>query len=143
MGIASMIVSPLSGKEKRYEKDSYIRERRHRNKIRKEEKTVKKPKHHIFVCGSFRAHGAPQGVCNKKDSLQLLQYLEQELSDRGMTDVSVSSTGCLKLCDMGPAMIIYPQNWWYGMVETEAALDEIIDALEEGQPAVRYLLDGG
>ena len=80
---------------------------------------MKKPKHHIFVCGSFRANGAPQGVCNKKDSLQLLQYLEQELSDRGMTDVSVSSTGCLKLCDVGPAMIVYPQNWWYGRVENE------------------------
>jgi (2Fe-2S) ferredoxin len=105
-------------------------------------KIVKKPKHHIFVCGSFRANGGPQGVCNKKNSLQLLQYLEQELSDRGLTDVSVSSTGCLKLCDQGPAMIIYPQNWWYGGVETEAALDEIIDALEEGQPAADYLLDG-
>ncbi len=103
---------------------------------------MKKPKHHIFVCGSFRANGAPQGVCNKKDSLQLLQYLEQELSDRGMTDVSVSSTGCLKLCEMGPAMIVYPQNWWYGRVETQAALDEIIDALEEGRPAAQYLLDG-
>lgn len=101
---------------------------------------MKKPKHHIFVCGSFRANGAPQGVCNKKNSLQLLQYLEQELSDRGMTDVSISSTGCLKLCDMGPAMVIYPQSWWYGRVETEAAVDEIIDALEEGRPAAQYLL---
>jgi (2Fe-2S) ferredoxin len=101
---------------------------------------MKKPKHHIFVCGSFRANGAPQGVCNKKGSLELLQYLERELSDRGMTDVTVSSTGCLKLCDAGPAMIVYPQSWWYGRVESEAALDEIIDALEEGRPAPAYLL---
>jgi len=43
---------------------------------------------------------------------------------------------------MGPAMIIYPQNWWYGRVENESVLDEIIDALEEGQPASHYLLDG-
>ena len=101
---------------------------------------MKKPTHHIFVCGSFRANGAPQGVCNKKNWMQLLQHLEQELSDRGMAGVTVSSTGCLKLCDAGPAMIVYPQNWWYGRVENETALDEIIDALEEGRPAEHYLL---
>jgi (2Fe-2S) ferredoxin len=101
---------------------------------------MKKPKQHIFVCGSFRANGTPQGVCNRKSSMQLLQYLVQELSDRGMTDVSVSSTGCLKLCDVGPAMVVYPQNWWYGGVESEAAIDEIIDSLETGKPAETYVI---
>jgi (2Fe-2S) ferredoxin len=99
-----------------------------------------KPKHHIFVCGSFRANGTPQGVCNKKNSMGLLQYLEQELSDRGLSGVTVSSTGCLKACDAGPAMVVYPENWWYGRVETESAIDEIIDALESGEPAAAYVL---
>jgi (2Fe-2S) ferredoxin len=101
---------------------------------------MKKPKHHIFVCGSFRAGGDSQGVCSKKDSLQLLQYMERELSDRGMTDVVVSSTGCLKICEQGPAMVIYPENWWYGKVESEAVIDEIIDALEEGKTVDKYLV---
>jgi len=102
---------------------------------------MKKPKHHIFVCGSFRANGGPQGVCNKKNSLGLIQYLEQELSDRGLMDVVVSSTGCLKLCESGPAMVVYPENWWYGNVESESAIDEIIDALEAGKPAETYILN--
>ena len=101
---------------------------------------MKKPRHHIFVCGSFRASGGPQGVCNKKNSMGLLQYLEQELSDRDMADVTVSSTGCLQVCDTGPAMVIYPENWWYGRVESERAIDEIIDALEEGKPAAGYVV---
>jgi len=101
---------------------------------------MQKPKHHIFVCGSFRANGAPQGVCNKKDSMQLLQYLEQELADRGLSGVAVSSTGCLKVCDRGPAIVIYPENWWYGGVESESQLDEIIDALEQGKPVERYVI---
>jgi (2Fe-2S) ferredoxin len=70
----------------------------------------------------------------------LLQYLEQELADRGLSGVTVSSTGCLKACDAGPAMVIYPENWWYGRVETESAIDEIIDALEAGEPAAAYVL---
>ena len=101
---------------------------------------MKKPKHHIFVCGSFRVSGEPQGVCHKKDSLNLLQYLERELSDRGLSEVVVSSTGCLKVCDRGPGMIVYPENWWYGKVENESAIDEIIDALEEGKAAEKYII---
>lgn len=101
---------------------------------------MKKPRHHIFVCGSFRASGSPQGVCSKKNSMGLLQYLEQELSDRGLADVSVSGAGCLKACESGPAVVVYPENWWYGRVESEEAIDEIIDALEEGKPASAYVL---
>jgi (2Fe-2S) ferredoxin len=101
---------------------------------------MNKPKHHIFVCCSFRASGEPQGACHKKDSIQLLQYMERELSDRGLTGVTVSSAGCLKVCDRGPAMVVYPENWWYGKIESESAIDEIIDALEEGRAAESYLI---
>ena len=101
---------------------------------------MKKAGHHIFVCGSFRANGTPQGVCNRKESLQLLQYLEQELADRGLSDVIVSSTGCLKACEKGPVMIVYPENWWYGGVESQSAVDEIIDSLEAGKPAGNYAI---
>jgi (2Fe-2S) ferredoxin len=98
---------------------------------------MKKPKHHIFVCASFRMSGTPQGVCNKKGAGSLIQYLEKELSDRGMDEVSVSMTGCLKLCDKGPVMVIYPQNLWYGEI-TESKIDEVLDALEEGKPLEKY-----
>ncbi|OKH25202.1 ferredoxin [Hydrococcus rivularis NIES-593] len=97
-----------------------------------------KPKHHIFVCASFRMKGDAQGVCGRKGAVPLIQYLESELSDRGLDDVLVSSTGCLKLCDHGPVMMIYPDNYWYGEVD-EAAIDEILDALEEGKAAEDYL----
>jgi (2Fe-2S) ferredoxin len=100
---------------------------------------MKKPDHHIFVCASFRMSGSPQGVCNRKGSGSLLQYLETELSDRGMDNVSVSMTGCLKVCDRGPAMVIYPGGHWYGDVN-EGKIDEILDALENGKAIEKYLL---
>lgn len=101
---------------------------------------MEKPKCHIFVCASFRAQGEPQGVCNKKGSLGLMQYLQEGLSDREMNEVMVSMTGCLKVCDRGPAMAVYPQNYWYGKIESEAAIDEILDALAQGKAAEEYLL---
>ena len=99
---------------------------------------MEKPDHHILVCASFRGTEA-KGKCIKKDSMQLITYLEEELADRGMNAI-VSSAGCLKLCEKGPVMVVYPQAYWYGEVANEAAVDEILDALQEGKPAGDYLL---
>jgi (2Fe-2S) ferredoxin len=62
---------------------------------------------------------------------------------RGLPDVVVSSTGCLKACDTGPVMIVYPENLWYGKVESESPVDEIIDVLEEGRLAEPHLMTWG
>ena len=97
-----------------------------------------KPEYHIFVCNSFRLSGTPQGVCNKKGASSLLQCLEEGINDRGLKAM-VSGTGCLKVCDRGPAMVVYPAGWWYGGV-TEDKLDEILDAMEKGQPVDELLM---
>jgi len=98
-----------------------------------------KPKHHICVCASFRADGDPKGMCHKKGAAGFLPYIENEILDRGM-DAQVTSTGCMKACDHGPVMVIYPEGYWYGSVESEAVIDDILDALEDGQTASDYLI---
>ena len=100
---------------------------------------MQKPLKHILVCASFRATGTPQGVCHKKNSVDLLQYLESELADRGMDDVMVSMTGCMKVCDRGPAMIVYPDGHWYGKID-EDAIDTILDAMQKDEVAAEYLI---
>jgi len=100
---------------------------------------MQKPTHHILVCASFRVKGDSMGVCYKRDAPALLSYLETELSDRGMDDVMVSSTGCMNRCEKGPLMVIYPKGSWYGEVNEEK-IDEILDALKEGKEATELLL---
>jgi (2Fe-2S) ferredoxin len=98
---------------------------------------MKKPDYHILVCNSFRIAGDAQGACNKKGATDLLQYLTEEASDRGL-DVAVSCTACLNVCSQGPVMVVHPNNHWYGGVESEAAIDEILDAIEEGELCEKY-----
>jgi len=98
-----------------------------------------KPSCHIFVCASFRADGDAKGVCNKKGSVALLPYIENEILDRGM-DAQVTSTGCMKACDHGPVMVVHPQGHWYGNVENEEIVDEILDAIEDEVTADSYLI---
>ena len=100
---------------------------------------MQKPAKHILVCASFRNAGGPQGACHKKNAMDLLQYLQEGLNDRGMTDVLISTTGCLKVCDRGPAMIVYPDGTWYGNI-SEDAIDTILDAMAEGKIADQYVL---
>jgi (2Fe-2S) ferredoxin len=57
-----------------------------------------------------------------------------------LNDVIVSSTGCLKVCYRGPALVIYPENWWYSKIESTSAIDDILDALESGKAAEQYLI---
>jgi len=100
---------------------------------------MKKPTYHILVCNSFRVAGDAQGACNKKGATGLIQYITEEATDRGL-DVAVSSTGCLNVCSEGPVIVIHPNNLWYGKVENEAAIDEILDALEDGESCEKYLI---
>ena len=98
---------------------------------------MKKPQYHLFLCNSFRMNGDPQGCCHKQGSADLLQYLQTEVTDRGL-DAMVSTTSCLNVCEKGPVLVVYPQQWWYHEV-TEAKLDGILDALEQDEsvPALR------
>ena len=98
---------------------------------------MQKPTYHLFVCNSFRVGGDPQGVCNRKDAVSLLQMLEEEIADRGL-DAMVSSTGCLKNARK--------DRWsWFTLKaggipkSMQDKLDQILDALEQGEPVEELL----
>ncbi len=100
---------------------------------------MKKPEVHILLCNSYRVGGEAQGACNKNNADELLQYIQEEAQDRGL-DVAVTSTACLNVCSQGPVMVIHPHNYWYGGVKSEEIVDEILDALEEGEACEKYLI---
>jgi (2Fe-2S) ferredoxin len=85
-------------------------------------------------------NGMPQGVCAKGGAGQLAQRLQEDLADRGLADVAVSCTSCLGICDRGPALVVYPENWWFGHIDSEEAVDAVIDSIEAGSPAPEYLV---
>jgi (2Fe-2S) ferredoxin len=37
-------------------------------------------------------------------------------------------------------MVIYPENYWYGNVDSQEAVDAILDALEDGEVCEDYNL---
>jgi (2Fe-2S) ferredoxin len=99
---------------------------------------MSKPSVHFLLCNSFRQTGEPQGTCYRKGD-GLLQYIEEECVDREI-DALITSTGCLKICEKGPVLVVYPQAWWYGDVDEEK-IDEILDAVEDGEPCEGLLYE--
>ena len=98
---------------------------------------MKKPTFQILVCNSYRIAGSAQGACNRKNAPQMIQYFTEGASDRGL-DVAVTVTGCLNICAQGPIVVVQPQNVWYGGIESENQMDEILDALENNEIVEKY-----
>ncbi len=101
---------------------------------------MKAPNYHFLICTSSRLSGEPNGACSRRSAAGLVQYLQEQLDDRGIEETLVTNTGCLKICSEGPVMVVYPGGHWYGSLD-EDAIDTILDALEEGGPAEALLLN--
>ena len=86
-------------------------------------------RYHAFVCTQEKSEGVP--CCSAAGSFRVLDALHGALGARGLADeVQVSSCGCLGICDSGPVMIVYPENFWYKQATIETA-EAILDSLEE------------
>ncbi len=96
------------------------------------------PERLLLLCQSFRATGDPKGICHKQTD-GFLQYIEEEILDRGL-DMQVVATGCFKQCESGPIMVIQPDNWWFKNIDSEEAIDIVLNGLEDGNPPKDYLI---
>ncbi len=99
---------------------------------------MKKPEIHILVCNSYRIGAEPKGGCNKKHAPEIINYLMEEAPAHGF-DAVISSTGCLNVCSQSIVIVVHPHNFWYGAINEEA-VDEILEALEEGKAVEKYLI---
>ncbi|MCH8475499.1 MAG: (2Fe-2S) ferredoxin domain-containing protein [Opitutales bacterium] len=101
---------------------------------------MNKPEHHLFICGSARANGELKGTCCNKNSIDLLSYAQGEIQDRMLDTVEVAMTGCLNICARGPVVIDYPSGRFYEKADEEL-IDELLDAIEEGEVLERNLIE--
>ena len=105
--------------------------------------TVKKLKHHIFVCTNERDPGHPRGCCQAKNAEALIPLFKQELAKAGLQSlVRAQRAGCLDTCEAGPSVVVYPDNVWYGRVTTEDIAEIVQSHLVEGRPVDRLRIVG-
>jgi (2Fe-2S) ferredoxin len=101
---------------------------------------LKPPPHryHALVCEGPR--------CATLGSHELFVYLRERLLARGLAaseneagqGVLTLRTSCLYPCNLGPLMLVYPEECWYGALN-ERAIDQIVDQhFGEGRPVAAH-----
>ena len=98
-------------------------------------------KYHVFFCTNQRNNG--EGCCEDYAANAMRDYAKQRCKELGLhkdQQVRINSAGCLNRCELGPVVVVYPEDTWYTWVD-KADIDEIIEShLLKGQPVQRLLL---
>ena len=81
---------------------------------------------HVFCCTNQRPATHRRGCCASKGSQALADYMcRRAMVTAAQRRIRVNVSGCLNLCELGPAMVIYPEGVWY-RYETDADIEEIL-----------------
>ncbi|GMT43162.1 MAG: hypothetical protein IEMM0002_1573 [bacterium] len=104
-----------------------------------------KPKTHFFVCRNQRTPGHPKGCCHDRMAADVYSALGKRLQEtEAYGTVMLSAVGnCLGPCELGPIMVVYPDNVWYGRLNADKAVDIFNSHVNEGKPVKELLLPEG
>ena len=98
-----------------------------------------RPDKHVFVCVNTRPEGHPKGSCTERGSDALLEEFARLIEQRqAFGKVAITRTSCLKPCELGPTVIVYPEGVMYvGVVASD--VEEIFDRHLLGNEPVERL----
>ena len=90
---------------------------------------------HVLLC-------TQSGCCKDKDEAKAtrktLNREFKKLKADGVT-VYVTEVGCLRFCQNGPLMVVYPEGTWYGRVTPEVCQRVFEEHLRDGEPVEEYV----
>lgn len=94
--------------------------------------------HHIFVCENVRDSSDERGCCAAKGSAEIREAFKQEIKKHGRKGVvRANKSGCLDQCELGPAVVVYPEGVWYGHVAKEDVPEIFESHIIGGKPVER------
>jgi (2Fe-2S) ferredoxin len=87
----------------------------------------------VFICTNERPPGVRPSCCGR-GSAAVHSQIKARVKALGLDQViRVSKSGCLNQCDLGPNILVFPDNIWYSAV-TEADVDAIVADIVRGIP---------
>lgn len=96
-------------------------------------------KHHVFFCCNERDAG--QDSCNSGGGAAAVFAWTKDriaaLGRNGPGAIRVNRAGCLGRCEIGPALVVYPEGVWYTYVDQQDVEEIIQEHLINGRVVER------
>ncbi|RCX14907.1 NAD(P)-dependent iron-only hydrogenase diaphorase component flavoprotein [Fontibacillus phaseoli] len=88
----------------------------------------------VMICGGTG--------CVSSDSMIIVDAFHQEVASQGIEDqIDIVRTGCFGLCELGPVVIVYPEEVFYSRVTVEDVAEIVEDHLLKGQIVERLVYE--
>ena len=83
---------------------------------------------HVFFCTNQREDG--EDCCGNHGAQKARDYVKNKVKELDISsrqnNIRINTAGCMKRCDEGPVVEVYPEGIWYTFKD-ERDLDEIIE----------------
>jgi len=103
---------------------------------RVEKLSIDKIERHLFIC----ADQTKPLCCSKQISIESWDYLKHRLRELNL-EVSVFRTkaNCLRVCEYGPILVVYPERVWYHSVSIPVIERIIQEHIIDGQVVEEFM----
>lgn len=99
---------------------------------------MSKYKKHVFVCTNDREAKAACGIVRGMELINEFKELLKDHPDRA--SIRAQRAGCLDVCALGPALVVYPDAVFYGHVSKEDIKEIVQEHLINNRPVERLML---
>ena len=98
-------------------------------------------KYHMFFCTNQREPG--EACCANHNARAMRDYAKQRSKELGLAGpggIRVNLAGCLGRCELGPVVVIYPQEVWYTYVDEDDIEEIMVSHMQNDQVVERLLI---
>ena len=91
---------------------------------------------HVFLCTG-------PNCCTPEEGLKAWEVLKATLKEEGLTSGDRAcyrtKVGCLRICQHGPTMVVYPEGTWYHGMSADRIQQFVEQHIIEGRPIENWI----